>query len=142
MKKKCFREKGKFCAKYLSSRKIRENSTYLLEKHFAGFFRLFSNMKFTRSEHLYSIPIFRQGSRIAPIEVKVSLRPPKPKTPPPKLVITPVGSAAAAKGSVSLMKSVQGVTRGLTLVPAKPADSSKVVKITANREGYISSSSG
>ncbi len=88
------------------------------------------------------MPICGQGSRIAPIEVKVSLRPPKPKTPPPKLVITPVGSAAAAaKGSVSLMKSVQGVTRGLTLAPAKPVDSSKVVKITANREGYISSSS-
>ena len=97
-------------------------------------------MKFT--ENFYFIPICGQGSRIAPIEVKVSLRPPKPKTPPPKLVITPVGSAAAAKGSVSLMKSVQGVTRGLTLAPAKPADSSKVVKITANREGYISSSSG
>ena len=43
----------------------------------------------------------------APIEVKVSIKPPKPKTPPPKLVITPVN--------------------------AKPAPSSRLVKITANR---------
>ena len=43
----------------------------------------------------------------APIEVKVSIKPPKPKTPPPKLVITPVNS--------------------------KPAPASRLVKITANR---------
>ena len=43
----------------------------------------------------------------APIEVKVSIKPPKPKTPPPKLVITPVN--------------------------AKPAPNSRLVKITANR---------
>ena len=43
----------------------------------------------------------------APIEVKVSIKPPRPKTPPPKLVITPVN--------------------------AKPAPTSRLVKITANR---------
>ncbi len=81
------------------------------------------------------------GSRIAPIEVKVSLRPPKPKTPPPKLMITPVGMGSSAK-SVSLMKSsMPGTSGGARPVPmpAKP-DSSKLVKITANREGYISNS--
>ena len=47
------------------------------------------------------------NSKQAPIEVKVSIKPPKPKTPPPKLVITPVN--------------------------AKPAPASRLVKITANR---------
>ena len=76
------------------------------------------------------------GSRIAPIEVKVSLRPPKPKTPPAKLVITPVASTTGHK-TVSLMKTSVGRPVSSSSLMPKP-DSSKIVKITANREGYIS----
>jgi len=56
----------------------------------------------------------------APIEVKVTIRPPKPKTPPPKLMITPVNSRT----------SNQKATKNQA---GNPASASKLVKITANR---------
>eukprot|EP00092_Neocalanus_flemingeri_P090714 GFUD01114902.1.p1 GENE.GFUD01114902.1~~GFUD01114902.1.p1 ORF type:complete len:2510 (+),score=681.34 GFUD01114902.1:132-7661(+) len=56
----------------------------------------------------------------APIEVKVTIRPPKPKTPPPKLMITPVN---ARFGNQKMVKPQ---------VPS-PSTASKLVKITANR---------
>merc|ERR1712088_848003 len=55
-----------------------------------------------------------------PIEVKVTIRPPKPKTPPPKLMITPV-----KLGGEGGNKRTPASTSG------SPA--SKLVKITANR---------
>ena len=55
-----------------------------------------------------------------PIEVKVTIRPPKPKTPPPKLMITPV-----KLGGEGVNKRTPASTS------ASPA--SKLVKITANR---------
>jgi len=56
----------------------------------------------------------------APIEVKVTIRPPKPKTPPPKLMITPVNSRF---GNQKLVKPQA----------AGANSASKLVKITANR---------
>eukprot|EP00090_Calanus_glacialis_P025693 TRINITY_DN40276_c0_g1_i2.p1 TRINITY_DN40276_c0_g1~~TRINITY_DN40276_c0_g1_i2.p1 ORF type:complete len:2550 (+),score=803.50 TRINITY_DN40276_c0_g1_i2:1143-7652(+) len=57
----------------------------------------------------------------APIEVKVTIRPPKPKTPPPKLMITPVQGARFGN---------QKMARNQATIPAS---ASKLVKITANR---------
>merc|ERR1719410_2136620 len=54
-----------------------------------------------------------------PIEVKVTIRPPKPKTPPLKLMITPVKLAGEGKRTTAAATS------------ASPG--SKLVKITANR---------
>jgi len=57
----------------------------------------------------------------APIEVKVTIRPPKPKTPPPKLMITPVQGARLGNQKMSKSQT------------PNPTSGSKLVKITANR---------
>jgi len=78
-----------------------------------------------------------------PIEVKVSIRPPKPKTPPPKLMITSVqargiiqktGSAQSSGASSSASTSTASPSPvSVTPGPSGPSPGSKLVKITANR---------
>ena len=59
-----------------------------------------------------------------PIEVKVTIRPPKPQTPPPKLQITPV----------KVQGQHQGLIQGRKLTTSTSnSPGSKLVKITANR---------
>ena len=102
------------------------------------------------------------AAKLPQIEVKVTLRPPKPKTPPPKLQITPVTvrpsvpkpgpprpqpnkmmGRGAPGAPTPLSRGILGMkgptpTSNLVQKTVRPTPpSQKLVKITANRNGFI-----